>query len=300
MPFQPPLNGPRHHRAVCNPAPRDRRRARRPRRAGEVAHRLGKTLAFAIPLADRIEATDRRPGRAGARAHPGARDQIVDAWRPSPMLGRSSSRPSMAASESPSRHATPPRPTSSWRRPGGSRTCSSGARLARAVRFPVLDEAVRDARHGLPPGRRPHRRAASPPSARRCSSPRRWRASAGRFARAVHARPGPTRDRADPSPAQAPRASLRGGRPIASTRSSRAAREARSGARVRAHQAGPTGWSSGWARRRAAVAMHGDKPQGQRSVNLASFERARWTLGSRDRRCCRGIHVEGISHGDQL
>ena len=105
------------------------------------------------------------------------------------------------------------------------------------------------ARHGLPPGRRPHRRS-SPASARRCSSRRRSRGGrpAGRRAtptpRARTRRCTPRSPRARSSTASS--TSPTRPRSIASSRSC-AAPSAAARSSSCAPSAAPTGWSSAWA-----------------------------------------------------
>ena len=292
----------RHHRAVPHPAPRHRRRARRPRRAREVAHRIGQDPRLRDP-AGRPHRR-RRPAPAGARPRADARARHPDrrggaTRRPRP---RPKSPPSTAASgiakqarEAAQAHilvATPGRLEDLLAR---------GAVLARRSPAPRARRGRPDARHGLPARGRPHRRPvpARPPDAvllghaRRRGRPRRPRVHAGR-GRATITRPPITReaaiehrflavehdDRARGARSRAARAS-------ASSRSSSCA-----------PSAAPTASSSASAAQGVdAVAMHGDKSQRQRERALAALRgrRACDTLVATDV-AARGIDVDGISH----
>ena len=172
-------------------------------------------------------------------------------------------------------------------------------RLARARALPRLDEADRMLDMGFRPGRRPDRRPLSRQApddvllgdAGGRGGPRRSR---------VHARRRPTRACAPGAAQGRDRASLRRGRaqPIASTRwSASCARNATWRSCSCAPSAARTGSSSGCARSGvAAVAMHGNKSQGQRERPLASFEAGRWTRSSPPTSPPAASTSTGISH----
>ena len=105
----------------------------------------GKTLAFGIPMVDRIEATDPRPSALILAPTRELASQIVDElYGRSPTPGRCRSRPSTAAPASSARAAPPARRTSSSPRPGRLEDLiARGAVSLAKVKILVLDEADR-------------------------------------------------------------------------------------------------------------------------------------------------------------
>ena len=116
-------------RAVRHPAPRDRGRPRRSRRAG-ASRRPARARRSPSPSRSRTAPRPGRPSRR-PRPRPDARARHPDrrgvAQRDRAPAG-CGSPPSTAASGSTSRPASRATPTSSWPRPAGSRTCSPAAR----------------------------------------------------------------------------------------------------------------------------------------------------------------------------
>ena len=153
------LSASRDHRAVRDPARRDRRRDRRPRRDREVAHRLGQDARVRDPAGRADRRRGPAPGGAGARADARARDpdrRRHPRHRPRARAARHRGlrrrRPGQAGQGR--RHLA---------RAGGDSGPARGPARARRVHAgPDPDADPRrgrpDARHGLSPRDRPDRR----------------------------------------------------------------------------------------------------------------------------------------------
>ena len=300
------LAAPRHHRALRNPAPRDRRRPRRPRRARR-SRRPGP--ARRSPSRSRSPTgsppTDRRPAALVLAPTRELASQIVEESRAVAHAralkiaavygGVGIAKQAREAAKAHILVATPGRLEDLLER----RAVSLAQRP-----LPGARRGRPHARHGLPAGRRPHRRPSARPSARRCSS--RPRSRARRAASPASTRATPVRHEHAP-PAQRKAAIEHrfvavSSAPTASTRSSRELRAERDlalvfvrtkrGADRLVKRLGSQGVQ--------AVAMHGDKSQGQRERALAGFESGRVdTLVATDV-AARGIHVDGHLARDQL
>ena len=139
--------------------PRDRRRARRSRRARQIADRLGKTLAFGIPIVDRIDADGPRPAALVLAPTRELATQIVDELRDvARMPARCGSRPSTAASGSHKQAADAARSHIVVATPGRLEDLLQRRAISLdASPHPRARRGRPHARHGLPPGGRPHR-----------------------------------------------------------------------------------------------------------------------------------------------
>ena len=261
----------------------------------------GKTLAFGIPLVERIGRRRSSARRARARADARARD--ADRRRhPRDRARASAARHGRLRRRRPAQAGQGRRPLARARR--DARPARGSARPWRLHARRDPDPGPRrgrpDARHGLSPGGRPHRRALPARRARRCSSPPRSTARPGGSPGDTPATP---RCTSTARPNGAPRRR-------SSTGSSTVAQEHRVQAlvaelrrerdltlvfvrtkhgadrlvkRLRSHGI-------------EAVAMHGNKSQRQRERALARFESgAIDTLVATDV-AARGIDVTGISH----
>ena len=288
------------HRAVRDPARRDRRCNRRTRRDRQVAHRVGQDARLRDP-AGRAASAAEGPRPAGLVLAPTRElaTQIVDEHpRRSRMPARCASPRSTAASDWSSRPRTPPHRTC-WSRPqGGSRICS---RVARS-RWTTSGCWFSTRPTGCSTWAFVRRSTGSSPPARRKRQTLFFSATldgeAGRHRRPLRARPGDPRAGPDRRGAPAPRSSTGSCEVAHEHRVEALVERARSerdltlvfvrtkhGAdrlvkRLRAHGV-------------EAVAMHGNKSQRQREQALARFESgAVDTLVATDV-AARGIDVAG-------
>ena len=261
----------------------------------------GKTLAFGVPLVDLIEADDRRPAALILAPTRELALQIVDELHDIATARALSVAPVY----------------------GGVGLEKQAKRAARAHIVVATPGRLEDLlqRRAFTPRPRPRRWsstrptgcstwASSPPStgssprpratARRCSSRRRSRPRPARSPAPTRATPAATST--SPSARIAARSSTASSTSSTPTRSARWSTScATASAAARwsssAPSAAPTGWSSASGSSGVqAVAMHGNKSQGQRQRALASFASGKIdTLVATDV-AARGIDVEEITH----
>ena len=289
------------HEPFAIQQPRHRRRARRPRRARQVPHRLGQDARVRDP--DRRAPRGRRPRPRRARARADARARrpdrrAVPAARPRPRArGRGRLRrrrlreadQGVQARRHPRRHARPPRGpdgpprrrastasrSSSSTRPTGCSTWASArpstgsSRACPRDRQTLFFSATLDGEAGRIAGEYTHDAVA--PRARAGAGRRRRRSSTA-SCRSLHE---------DKLAALVAELSADRGLTLVFVRTKR-------GADRLVKRLGREGVD--------AVAMHGDKSQSQREKALARFESGKIdTLVATDV-AARGIHVTGISH----
>ena len=268
----------------------------------------GKTLAFGVPLVDRVQAEDARA--AALVLVPDARAR--EPGRRGPARDRRGARAVAGGRLRRRRHRAPGEACPKGAHPGGHTRPPGGPRAARRhpTRFRPRAGARRgrpDARHGLPPGRRPHRRRSRPSDRQTLFFSATLEGATGQRRRRLHAQ-----RRAATSSSASERAKGRvEHRFVAVAHESKLDslvnelrhRRARPHARVRAHEARRRPPREAPQRAPAVtrlLAMHGNKTQSQREKALARFTAGN-ARHARGHRCGSARHRRRRHHArDQL
>ncbi len=261
----------------------------------------GKTLAFGVPLVERLRDSDARPSALILAPTRELALQIVDDLRPLAHARALSIAPVYGGAGIVKQARLAAAPTSWWRPRAAARPDRAARRLAASqVRILVLDEADRMLDMGFKPVvDRIVKMTASDRQTLLFSAT--LEGEVGRIAKAYTTQPPPSRARPLRGAQRRRRAPLRHRRhegKVERLVTELSRRRARADARLRPHQARRRpARQDAWPRSSVqAVAMHGDKSQGQRERALANFEAGVVdTLVATDV-AARGIDVAGITH----
>ena len=205
----------------------------------------GKTIAFGAPIADRIEANDRRPAALILAPTRELASQIVEDIRPLAHAralkiaavygGVGIVKQARAAAQRPHRRGHP-------RSPGGPPPARRPDPRPRA--HPRPRRGRPHARHGLQARGRPHRGPVPAPSARRCSSRPRSTARPAAWPRASRTTPAATSTRR--RSAARPRSSTASSPSSATSASTRCSASCAASATWRSSSCAPSAASTGW------------------------------------------------------